>query len=65
MGFYRGPDHLSAALRSAMSHDKLTPVLTEPHLDALDRRLKIILKTVAKCIKKNGFYTKVVFDDGF
>ncbi|XP_060107955.1 pseudokinase FAM20A [Heteronotia binoei] len=49
------PDYrLSDVMRESLLQDRLTPVLTEPHLLALDRRLQIILKTVKKCIETNG-----------
>uniref|UniRef100_A0A803SLJ9 FAM20A golgi associated secretory pathway pseudokinase n=1 Tax=Anolis carolinensis TaxID=28377 RepID=A0A803SLJ9_ANOCA len=49
------PDYkLSDIMRESLMWDRLTPVLTEPHLLALDRRLHIILKTVEKCIEANG-----------
>nr|XP_056718137.1 pseudokinase FAM20A [Euleptes europaea] len=49
------PDfRLSDVMRESLLQDRLTPVLTEPHLLALDRRLQIILKTVEKCIETNG-----------
>ncbi|XP_042305649.1 pseudokinase FAM20A [Sceloporus undulatus] len=49
------PDYrLSDIMRESLLQDRLTPVLTEPHLLALDRRLQIILKTVENCIEANG-----------
>ena len=48
-----------------MSKDPVNPILTETHLMALDRRVNIILKTIAKCIKKNRQFTRVSVDDGF
>ncbi len=56
---------LSQVLRHSMEKDPTDPVLTEKHLLALDRRVNIILKTVAKCITRNGHHTRVVVDDGF
>uniref|UniRef100_A0A6J0TF20 Pseudokinase FAM20A isoform X2 n=1 Tax=Pogona vitticeps TaxID=103695 RepID=A0A6J0TF20_9SAUR len=49
------PDYkLSDIMRESLLQDHLSPVLTEPHLLALDRRLWIVLKTVEKCIEANG-----------
>ncbi|XP_020856529.1 pseudokinase FAM20A [Phascolarctos cinereus] len=49
------PDYrLSDVMRESLQEDQLSPVLTEPHLLALDRRLQIILKTVEGCIGIHG-----------
>uniref|UniRef100_A0A8C1IXY6 FAM20A golgi associated secretory pathway pseudokinase n=1 Tax=Cyprinus carpio TaxID=7962 RepID=A0A8C1IXY6_CYPCA len=45
---------LSDVMRESLSRDPLTPVLTEDHLQALDRRLGQVLRTVGKCVKKLG-----------
>lgn len=45
---------LSDVMRESLLEDQLVPVLTEPHLLALDRRLQIILKTVEDCIETHG-----------
>ncbi|XP_010595392.2 pseudokinase FAM20A [Loxodonta africana] len=45
---------LSDVMRESLLDDQLTPVLTEPHLLALDRRLQIILKAVEGCIETHG-----------
>ncbi|KAG9350958.1 hypothetical protein JZ751_024847 [Albula glossodonta] len=45
---------LSAAMRQATAHDPAAPVLAEPHLAALDRRLIGILATVRQCIETQG-----------
>lgn len=42
---------LSEAMRAALSRDPVSPVLWEPHLTALDRRVKIILKAVRDCME--------------
>lgn len=49
------PDYkLSDVMRESLLQDRLGPVLTEPHLLALDRRLHRILKTVETCIEASG-----------
>ncbi|KAL0180276.1 hypothetical protein M9458_025718, partial [Cirrhinus mrigala] len=45
---------LLAQAEESLSRDPLTPVLTEDHLQALDRRLGHVLRTVGKCVKKLG-----------
>ncbi|XP_033884217.2 glycosaminoglycan xylosylkinase [Acipenser ruthenus] len=45
---------LSAAMRAATAHDPLHPVLSEPHLSALDRRLESVLTTVRQCVETQG-----------
>lgn len=41
-------------MRESLLQDPLSPVLTEPHLLALDRRLQTILKTVDGCVEDHG-----------
>lgn len=41
-------------MRESMSSDPIAPVLWEPHLLALDRRVGIILQAIRDCLKKNS-----------
>ncbi|MGH0172319.1 UNVERIFIED_CONTAM: hypothetical protein FKN15_067241, partial [Acipenser sinensis] len=41
---------LSDVLRESLSRDPLSPVLSEPHLSALDRRLDTVLRAVSTCV---------------
>ncbi|XP_045476439.1 extracellular serine/threonine protein CG31145 [Harmonia axyridis] len=50
--FHNGPIKLSEAMRQSMAKDPLTPILWEPHLVALDRRVEIILKGMRDCVQK-------------
>ncbi|XP_063056730.1 glycosaminoglycan xylosylkinase [Engraulis encrasicolus] len=45
---------LSGALRQATAHDPVSPVLAEPHLAALDRRLAAAIATVRQCMETQG-----------
>lgn len=45
---------LSDVMRESLLEDQLSPILTEPHLLALDRRLQVILRTVEGCIAAHG-----------
>uniref|UniRef100_T1KRA7 FAM20 C-terminal domain-containing protein n=1 Tax=Tetranychus urticae TaxID=32264 RepID=T1KRA7_TETUR len=47
---FDGLNHLSDLMRSSLASDPISPVLTEPHLAALDRRVAIILMTIRKCL---------------
>ncbi|XP_049868694.1 extracellular serine/threonine protein CG31145 isoform X2 [Pectinophora gossypiella] len=49
---YHNDIPLSKALREAMKVDPVSPILWEPHLAALDRRIVIILDAIRKCIEK-------------
>lgn len=40
-------------MRESLMVDPLSPILWEPHLEALDRRVTIILQGIRDCIKKN------------
>ncbi|XP_055509944.1 pseudokinase FAM20A isoform X1 [Leucoraja erinacea] len=53
---------LSDVMRESLLLDVLSPVLTEPHLLALDRRLRSILRTVWECVQQHGG-ADVVTDD--
>ncbi|XP_031624511.1 extracellular serine/threonine protein CG31145-like [Contarinia nasturtii] len=65
--FQAGAKPLSSVLRESLARDPIAPVLWEPHLEALDRRVDIILKGVRDCIAKNSIddvvitYENVVF----
>lgn len=54
-------------MRETLAKDPIAPVLWEPHLIALDRRVDLILKGVRDCIQKNSIddvvitYENVVF----
>ncbi|XP_057668825.1 extracellular serine/threonine protein CG31145 isoform X2 [Diorhabda carinulata] len=50
--FHNGPIKLSAAMRISMSSDPISPILWEPHLEALDRRVELILKGIRDCLQK-------------
>jgi hypothetical protein len=39
-------------MRESMSVDPIAPLLWEPHLEALDRRVVIILQGIRDCLKK-------------
>ncbi|XP_034543519.1 extracellular serine/threonine protein kinase FAM20C [Notolabrus celidotus] len=60
---------LSDVMRASLSHDplhKVAPLLSEPHLAALDRRLKTVLETVNRCLERaaeDGGGEEVFYDD--
>ncbi|XP_029978204.1 pseudokinase FAM20A [Sphaeramia orbicularis] len=45
---------LSDVMRESLDADPLRPILTEPHLSALDRRLQKVLRAVQRCIRRLG-----------
>ncbi|XP_061088723.1 extracellular serine/threonine protein kinase FAM20C [Conger conger] len=53
---------LSALMAESLLKDRLTPVLIPPHLEALDRRLRLVLQVLSDCIEKEG-YANVVEGD--
>lgn len=53
---------LKSALKSAMAHDPISPVLSSPHLDAVDQRLLSVLATVKQCTDQFGMDTVLVED---
>lgn len=46
-----------------MSNDPIAPVLWDPHLLALDRRVVIILQGIRDCLKKVDSEEKKVFEE--
>lgn len=53
---------LKSALKSAMAHDPIAPVLADRHLDALEQRLLSVLGTVKQCTDQFGLDTVLVED---
>ncbi|KAM3859474.1 extracellular serine/threonine protein kinase FAM20C isoform 2-T2 [Diretmus argenteus] len=53
---------LSNLMAESLVRDRLSPILIQPHLDAMDRRLRQVLNVLADCIEKEG-YSYVVEDD--
>ncbi|XP_067912667.1 extracellular serine/threonine protein kinase FAM20C-like [Heterodontus francisci] len=45
---------LSEVMAESLLRDKLSPILIDAHLKAMDRRLRIILKSVSDCVEKEG-----------
>lgn len=50
-------------MRESMGTDPIAPVLWEPHLEALDRRVVIILQGIRDCLKKVESEERKAFDD--
>ncbi|CAG12540.1 unnamed protein product, partial [Tetraodon nigroviridis] len=56
---------LSDVMRASLAHDPLhivAPLLSQPHLAALDRRLKVVLEAVERCHGSEGG-AQVIYDD--
>lgn len=53
---------LSLLMAESLHADRVAPVLFQPHLEALDRRLRIVLRAVRDCVEKDGLHS-VVEDD--
>lgn len=49
-------------MEESLQRDSLAPILIQPHLEAMDRRLRLVLQVLADCIEKEG-YSSVVEDD--
>eukprot|EP00106_Octopus_bimaculoides_P002760 XP_014770202.1 PREDICTED: extracellular serine/threonine protein kinase FAM20C-like [Octopus bimaculoides] len=63
--FHRGPVPLSQMMQQSLASDSLFPILTKAHLNALDRRVAIILRTVYECVIRGNAVADVIVDDGF
>ncbi|XP_026560086.1 extracellular serine/threonine protein kinase FAM20C [Pseudonaja textilis] len=53
---------LSQLMEESLLEDKIAPILYKLHLEAMDRRLRIVLQAVRDCIEKES-YNKVVEND--
>nr|XP_056722245.1 extracellular serine/threonine protein kinase FAM20C [Euleptes europaea] len=53
---------LSHLMEESLMKDKIAPILYTLHLEAMDRRLRIVLKAISDCIEKDG-YDNVVETD--
>lgn len=49
-------------MEESLLQDKIAPILYKLHLEAMDRRLRLVLKAVADCIEKDGYDTVVEND---
>jgi hypothetical protein len=52
--------NLSRQLDLSLRRDPVYPILSSPHLDAIDRRLTIIDKAIRKCIRTHGRDTVII-----
>lgn len=61
--FHNGPEPLSVAMRKSLLRDPLYPIVTEPHLEALDRRVHLVLEIVRECISERSPEEVIIVDD--
>ena len=63
---YNTTDGLSGSLRKSLQTEIVQPILTESHLEALDRRLVKVLEVIYSCVGMNGKdVNNTIIDDGF
>ncbi|KAA0705307.1 Extracellular serine/threonine protein kinase FAM20C [Triplophysa tibetana] len=53
---------LSSLMEESLLQDQLAAVLIKPHLEAMDRRLRLVLNALGDCVEKEGF-SSVVEED--
>lgn len=53
---------LSILMEESLLRDRLSPVLLQRHLQALDRRLRLVLQVLEGCVEKEG-YANVVEEE--
>lgn len=57
---------LSDVMRASLAQDPLAamaPLLTDPHLSALDRRLATVIQTIQDCLEQHQHHSDVIYDD--
>ena len=57
---YSGPLSLGALINNTLNTDPVSPVLIQPQLNALDRRLTKLLKEISQCLHT----PEIVYDNG-
>jgi glycosaminoglycan xylosylkinase len=55
---------LSRVLREVVAEDPIAPLLSDPHYEAIDRRLAIVLHTVDQLIRSSSA-EQVLISDGY
>jgi len=60
LSYHTGPRPLSDALRRSLLEDPVSPVLLEPHLEAVDRRVARVLSTVQECLSSSAEPNRVI-----
>ncbi|CAG2182703.1 unnamed protein product [Oppiella nova] len=63
LSFTQQDHRLSGLMRRSLSADPVNPVLSEPNLEALDRRVNIILQSVRECLNQKPSQEVISFDD--
>jgi len=61
LSYHSGPVSLSAALNRSLSSDPISPVLTSQHLEAVDRRVGLVLQVVRECLDTAHTEEEVIF----
>eukprot|EP00092_Neocalanus_flemingeri_P018372 GFUD01019883.1.p1 GENE.GFUD01019883.1~~GFUD01019883.1.p1 ORF type:complete len:510 (+),score=167.39 GFUD01019883.1:228-1757(+) len=59
--YHSGPVPLSAALNRSLSSDPIKPVLTNQHLEAVDRRVGLVLQVARECLDSAETPENVIF----
>jgi hypothetical protein len=59
---YIGPDKLSSVMRDSLAKDSISPILTEPFLFALDRRVIKVLKEIFTCLQDGKNIDDIIID---
>lgn len=53
---------LSEVLKSVLSQDPISPIITDLHLQAVDRRLKYVIAVIKDCVQKMGSQNVLLHD---
>ncbi|XP_062308137.1 extracellular serine/threonine protein kinase FAM20C [Osmerus eperlanus] len=53
---------LSSLMEESLLHDRLSPILIQPHLHAMDRCLRLVLQVLDGCLEKEGYANVVEVD---
>ncbi|XP_062308119.1 extracellular serine/threonine protein kinase FAM20C isoform X1 [Osmerus eperlanus] len=53
---------LSSLMEESLLCDRLSPILIQPHLHAMDRRIRLVLQVLDGCLEKEGYANVVEVD---
>lgn len=61
LNYHNAEMSLGQALKASLVHDPVNPVLLDPHFEAVDRRVGLILDVIRQCLETSQNPSEVIF----